>query len=457
MTWKGGVALALVLASSRAAEGQDVPPAPTPTPAPPVEEPRSTGLPSGMNWTFNFDAGFGSFSFFNSLFTNPRDEPSGDLGDGWREGFVKPSLSGAYELGNGSVLHGRASVVGERTYGGAPALVGEDFSSFAPEDLWMAWRSGPAWRDLGEDALSLTVGRAQYQLGHGFLVYDGAGEGGSRGGYWSNARKAFEFAAIARFKPGGHTAEAFYLDKDELPEAESGSRLWGANYEFQVGDHSTFGATYMRWSADSDIDPGRDGLHVWNLRAFATPVARHEALTVEAEYARESNSGVLTSDAWTAQGAYQFDAVPGSPKLSYRYAFFEGDDPETPEIEAFDPLFLGFSDWGTWWQGEIAGEYFLSNSNLLSHQIRAHFAPHERLGAGAIVYRFLAHRPLTFAPGVTSDDVGWELDGYADWKLNETFTLTVVGGVAEPGEAIHQFSGRTSRFGLGMLYVAYSY
>ena len=27
---------------------------------------------------------------------------------------------------------------------------------------------------------------------------------------------------------------------------------------------------------------------------------------------------------------------------------------------------MGFSDWGTWWQGEIAGEYFLSNSNLRS-------------------------------------------------------------------------------------------
>ena len=32
----------------------------------------------------------------------------------------------------------------------------------------------------------------------------------------------------------------------------------------------------------------------------------------------------------------------------------------TPKNEAFDPLFLGFNDWGTWWQGEIAGEFLLS-------------------------------------------------------------------------------------------------
>ena len=52
-----------------------------------------------------------------------------------------------------------------------------------------------------------------------------------------------------------------------------------------------------------------------------------------------------------------------------------------PANEAFDPLFLGFYDWGTWWQGEIAGEYFLSNSNLISHQVRAHVAPTEPVGA----------------------------------------------------------------------------
>ncbi len=43
-----------------------------------------------------------------------------------------------------------------------------------------------------------------------------------------NARQAFEFAAIGRFKPGNHTFEAFYLDKDDLPEADSSSKLSGS-------------------------------------------------------------------------------------------------------------------------------------------------------------------------------------------------------------------------------------
>ena len=83
------------------------------------------------------------------------------------------------------------------------------------------------------------------------------------------------------------------------------------------------------------------------------------------------------------QGAYEFTDVSWKPKLTYRYAFFQGDDPDTPANEAFDPLFLGFYDWGTWWQGEIAGEYFLSNSNLKSHLVRVHADAARRRSAAA--------------------------------------------------------------------------
>ena len=96
-----------------------------------------------------------------------------------------------------------------------PALAefGADVSSFGPEDLYIGWRSGDSLT-IGENALDLTVGRARYRLGHGFLLFDGAAEGGSRGGYWTNARQAFEFAAIARLQPAHHKVELFYLDKD---------------------------------------------------------------------------------------------------------------------------------------------------------------------------------------------------------------------------------------------------
>src|SRR5262249_31683610 len=113
-------------------------------------------------------------------------------------------------------------------------------------------------------------------------------------------------------------------------------------------------------------------------------------------------------DAITVQGAYQFSHRSWKPKFSYRFARFEGDNPATVTNEAFDPLFLGFSDWGSWWQGEIAGEYFLSNSNLTSHQTRLQLTPSKVLNVGMIYYNFKIDQPASYGPNVTSHQAATE-------------------------------------------------
>lgn len=422
-------------------------------------ERKEIGLPSKVKWPFNLDAGWGTFGFGNSLFDNPKERGVNEnLSDQWFEGYIKPALSGVYTFESTSEIYGKVSGVGERTYGSVPPVFGQDVSSFQAEDLSVGWRSGKSLR-LGENALDFTVGRTQYRLGHGFLLFDGAAEGGSRGGYWTNARKAFEFAAIGRFNPGAHKVEAFYLDKDELEEADSGSRLQGLNYEFAFGTEkqTTLGATYMKWFAHPHMRPGRDGLDVYNLRAYTAPIPRFTDLSFELEYALERNGDALDSSAWTAQGSYQFSDVTWKPKLSYRYALFEGDDPATATNEAFDPLFPGFYDWGTWWQGEIVGEYFLMNSNLKSHLIRAHVQPNDAVSGGLLFFKFLLDHPQSYGPQVTSTDAAFEIDAYTDWKVNSNFTLSLIGAYAKPGEAVQQFTGRTKKFVYGMAYIAYSY
>ena len=87
---------------------------------------KPTGLPASVDWTFNFDAGWGTFGFANSLFDNPK-EPGVDenLSDQWFEGYVKPALSGTYTLASSSEIYGKVSAVGERTYGSVPAAFGD--------------------------------------------------------------------------------------------------------------------------------------------------------------------------------------------------------------------------------------------------------------------------------------------------------------------------------------------
>ena len=445
----------LILASVLApitALAQDPPPVPQEQ-----GEQRTTGLPPRIKWTFNFDAGWGTFGFANSLYNNPKNPGVEEaLSDQWFEGYVKPGLSGTYTLPSSAQLYGAVSAVGERTYGSVPILYGRDVSSFGPEDLYIGWRSGDSLT-IGENAVDVRVGRSQYQLGHGFLLFDGAAEGGSRGGYWTNARKAFEFAAIGRVKPGPHTVELFYLDKDELKEADTGSRLWGTNYEIALGEDTTLGATYMKWFANTAAAPQRDGLNVFNIRAYTAPLKAAPDLSFEFEYASERNGELLDSTAWTLQGAYELSEVSWKPRLSYRYAFFQGDNPETPSNEAFDPLFLGFHDWGTWWQGEIAGEYFLSNSNLKSHLVRAHVTPNDSVSGGLLFYDFKLDHPASFGPEVTATDVAFEIDAYTDWDVNSNFSISFLGAYADPGKAVQQATGRTKNFVYGMIYVGYSF
>lgn len=415
-------------------------------------EERSTGLPSWGEWTFNFDAGFGAFGFNNSLYANQRPDPSGDLSDNWLESFMKPALSGDFKVQSGTVF-AKVSGVGERTFSAPPTLVGDDASSFQVEDLYIGWRSGDT-PSADQDVVEVSFGRAPYKIGHGFLLWDGAGDGGTRGGFWSGARKAWEYAGIGTFKTPRNTADVFYLDRDELPESDTGSSLWGLNYEFAIDDDSVLGVSYL--NTHSSTKPLRKGMDVYDARAFVSPKAL-PGLSLELEYAYEENQEALSANGWTAQVGYELTQAPWSPRLSYRYAFFSGDDPGTAKSEAFDPLFPGFYDWGTWWQGEIGGEYFLSNSNLISSQLRLHLKPTDAVSGGVMALDFKADHPASLGPGVTAKDVLFEIDGYVDWKLNDNLTTSFVLAYAEPDDAVEQAFGRTESLSYGMVYLSYTY
>jgi hypothetical protein len=179
--------------------------------------------------------------------------------------------------------------------------------------------------------------------------------------------------------------------------------------------------------------------------------------TVEFEYVSERNGDLLNSNAWTLQASYELSGLTWRPTLTYRYAFFQGDDHDTTRNETFDPLLPGFHDWGTWWQGEIAGEYFLSNSNLMTHLARVHVTPRDSISGGLLFFKYLLDQPETFAPGVTANSLAVEGDLYVDWKINGNFTLSVVTAFANPQTAARQAFDRSKNFGYGMVFLAYSF
>jgi hypothetical protein len=412
---------------------------------------RPTGLPKGPTWTFNIAAGVGYFSYGNSLYEQTRpDGPPAGTGANWAEGYVKPSISAVLPTGK-SEWYGALSVVGERTFAAPPPLVGSEASSYGLENLYIGWRSGKSIA-MGENAVDLSLGMEPYKIGQGLLLWDGGAEGGVRGGYWSNARTAWLYAGIAKFHLEANTLELFALQRNPVPGFDQKNKVFGFNYQLLLGTKTTLGATYLHLANDSLAY--RDGENVYNLRAYTSPFKSLPDLAINAEYAYENNGSLLTSNGWYAELAYSFDKMAWKPTLSYRYAWFEGDNPNTTKSEAFDPLFTGFYDWGTWWQGEIAGEYFLLNSNLISNEIRLKATPNESLSPNLIAYFFSLER----APSsVTSKDIGFELDAILDWKMNTNMTFSFVLATLSPGGALKQEFNRTSNLNYGMIYFAYTY
>ena len=101
------------------------------------------GLPDGLDWTFEFSAGWGIFGFGNSLYANSHDEihPGPRPTTGWK-GTSRAASAGTTRMSGGSELYGEVTGVGERTFNAPPPLVGGEASSFGVEDLYIGWRSG---------------------------------------------------------------------------------------------------------------------------------------------------------------------------------------------------------------------------------------------------------------------------------------------------------------------------
>jgi len=165
--------------------------------------------------------------------------------------------------------------------------------------------------------------------------------------------------------------------------------------------------------------PSRDGLNGIYVYHEATPLPALPDLTYKASYVRESNSkssGLSEAYGWYATPAYQLSSLPWTPQLSYRYASFTGGG-----TRAFDPLFTGTSDWGSWAQGELLGEYVLSNSNLNSNQVRLLLKPNETVTTNLIYYKFqLNNRNQAF--GLTPSRVSRNLADEVDLIIDVAMT-----------------------------------
>jgi len=302
----------------------------------------------------------------------------------------------------------------------------------------IGWKTDDTFTGLEESTLTVKLGRFDYLIGTGMLIVDGGSDGGDRGGWYLGLRKAFQNAAIVSLDSKTLDVQVFRIKNNPRRGGAQGEAR-GANADYTFGEDGsvTLGGSYMRIypqgsEAEADVYDGRAS---WTVLP---------GLTFSGEYAKEDGDDI-SGEGYYAQALYEFSDVAWKPTLSYRYAKFNDE---------FNGLAYGFTDWGFWFQGEIAGNYPLSNTNLESNMFRVKVTPHEKVTVNLFYYKFTFDNPQAF--GVTSEDYGDEVDLMVDWQATDRVFVSGVLAQLNPDNAAEQLTGGDKDWKYAMISVAFT-
>jgi len=377
----------------------------------------------------------------------------GENVDDWVEQAIEFGVNGQKNLFGGTAF-GTWTMLQTKTYGddASGLTVGyHDPSDFRTDLGYVGWQTGEGFPDSDTDGFSVQAGRFDYNIGSGFLIHDGSGDGGERGGWWLGARTSFKSSVLARFKRGPLLAEGFFLKNAPRSGGATGKASGGnLEYEFESLDLK-LGATYI--FVEDSGSTAFDDFNATAIRAeWQTP---WKGLGFEGEFVEEGKAS--DGEGWFARAKYQWEDVGWTPELSYRYTHLSGDDPDSQKNERFSPIAYGFTDWGTWYQGEIAGEYILENSNLNSHQLRLQLFPSDSLALSVFYYKFLLDEKQVFGDPVSDDDFGDEVDVTLDWTYSERLSFSFVVAAMGPGDAAKEWTGGDDDWLYSMVWAKYAF
>lgn len=399
--------------------------------------------------TFSVDVIGAAFSATDSWF----GESATVLGastDDWAEFGAEPKLALTMPMGEGEFF-GEVSGVYTSTYGddASGLTIGlQDKQELTLEQGHVGWRAEDFFENIPGDMFSLTIGRQDYNIGTGLLINDGAGDGGERGGWYLGMRKAFSESTVVSLTTEKWLAEGFNL-KNRPRQGGTQGQAYGTNVEYTFDFGLMLGGTYM---LANDNLPGSDQADIASAR-FDWQLM-DTGLGFSGEYVDQS-SDQIDATGFYGQVSYALDNESWMPTFSYRYAAFDGDDPATTLDEDYRGIAYGFTDYGTWYQGEITGNYPLSNTNLKSHMLRATMQPKEGITLNALYYQFSFDQPLNISSG-TSDDWGDEINFAVDWEASDRLYVIGVLGLLMPGTVAEDLIGNNDWL-QAMLYLSYSW
>jgi len=421
-------------------------------------------------------AAFGPLSLEPTLNVQLAGFAEGNAGFGgeWAAGSVRDSrvsfehsnevgVNAQLDLGHYGTVQGRVSGIFSLSGGGVSpgATSYPDFNTnaYSIEAAFLGWQSADLFPGLGYNSIAIGYGNQNYQVFDGLLFWDGALDCGARGACWLGPHKAFREAGIMRLTFGGWLIDGYHLKLDDDPS--SGTRIGGGRVEYAVHDRvvKDMKSGFMYFNIYQSDEASRDGLNGFYFYQEVTPVPRLPDLQYTTSFVAETNSaavGNAQAYGWYVAPAYTLSQFPWSPRLSYRFASFSGGGTRN-----FDPLFVSLSDWGTWIQGELLGEWVLSNTNLQSHMVRLKLEPTDVVTLNLLYYKFLRpHLEETLGPRptrVSSHQLADEVDAIVDIAAANWWSMTAEFAVAVPNTGIREATGGNATWLHAMLYTNFNF
>lgn len=308
-----------------------------------------------------------------------------DASPQWLDLYLKPGITAQQTLGGDTVLYGRVSAVGSATLG-IDGFAEGNTGRVLMEEAVLGVRFGK--RETGQ--LDLSTGAQELKLGTGMLIANGASNGFERGAVKLGPRKAWEGSVLAKFMRGGFAVQGFIIDPRELGSNNTRTRIAGVDVRHDGKNGSYLGASFVEvlrsdapyvQAAPGGVGPpsilngARDGLKALSLYARVHPLKDVvPGLYLTLDYAREWNARIDLS-AWggRVQLGHAWTNTAWRPDFFYSFQTFSGDDPNTPQLERFDPLNYEGSP-ASWATGSKAALVFI-NSNVQSHQLTLRMNP----------------------------------------------------------------------------------
>lgn len=241
---------------------------------------------------------------------------------------------------------------------------------------------------------NFTYGRKQFTLGDGWLIINTSMNGYNRASLQLNPRWAGKELIQGGFTWDKMLVQGFRLKPNELDILNSRTVINGLNVQLSnkkgllAFSFLQVPKSNLRYFQPDGTVHSREGLQVYNLRVFKN-TGQGGGLFFKAEGGYQRNSN-FDMNAWAYYGelGWNFAKTKGSPTVSYRYASFSGDDPQSKSYNRWDALYTG-GNGEQWVQGSNMYK-IVQNSNEITHRLQAVYSPLRKIQFVGQIWLFYA-------------------------------------------------------------------